>query len=88
MDGERVIQESEYRADLEKVLNEIAEKIARSGLSISALARATGCHRETVSHAANGVPVRFDNARRLVYFLDKYNSNNLPYTPPPGLIHK
>jgi len=73
MDRERVIPESEYKADLQQGLNEIAEKIAFSGLNISEIARATGCHWETVYHAANGVPVRFDNARRLVYFLDKNN---------------
>ena len=88
MGDERIIPEPEYRADLEKGLNEIAEKIARSGLNIAEVARATGCHWETVYHAANGVQLRFDNARRLVYFLDRYNSNNLPYTPPLESLQK
>ena len=74
MDGERVIPESEYKADLQQGLNEIAEKIAFSGLNLSEIARGTGCHWSTVYNAANGIPVRFDNARRLVYFLDKNNS--------------
>ena len=89
MKESRFIPESEYAADLEEGLNEIAERIARSGLSIAALARAVNCHWETVYHAANGIPVRFDNARRLLYYLDHYN-NNLPYgeneqqEPVPG----
>lgn len=85
---EREIPEPEYLADLEKGLNEIAEKIARSGLNIAEIARSTGCHWGTVYNAANGVQIRFDNARRLVYFLDRWNSNNLPYTPPPRPLQK
>lgn len=72
------IPETEFEADRKQGLNEMAEKIARSGLTISALARATRCHWETVYHAANGIPVRYDNARRLAYFLD-HNNNNLLY---------
>ena len=88
MDGKREIPETEYRADLEKGLNEIAEKVARSGLSIKAIARETACHWETVYHAASGIPVRYDNARRIVYFLDRFNSNNLPPTPPLESLQK
>jgi hypothetical protein len=66
---ERRIPEAEYAADLAEGLNELSGAILRSGLSISAIARGTRCHWETVYHAANGVPVRFDSARRIMYYL-------------------
>ena len=59
---------------LGETVKSVPEKIAFSGLNLSEIARGTGCHWSTVYNAANGIPVRFDNARRLVYFLDKNNS--------------
>ena len=88
MEEQREIPETEYLADLETGLNEIAEQIARSGLNIAEIARATGCHWGTVYNAANGVQIRFDNARRLVYFLNRCNGNNLPHTPPTESLQK
>lgn len=63
------IPEAEFAADLSIGLNEIAEAIARSGLTLAAIARATRTHWETVYHAAHGIPVRFDSARRIMYYL-------------------
>ena len=40
-----------------------------SGLSIAEIARGTRCHWETVYHAANNIPVRYDSARRIMYYL-------------------
>lgn len=68
------IPEVDFSDDLSQGLNELAERIAISGLTISAIAKATRLHWQTVYHAANGIPVRFDSYRRLVLFLDKYNS--------------
>lgn len=68
MTGRR-IPEAEYAADLVQGLNELSSAIKMSGLSISAIARGTRCHWETVYHAANNVPVRYDNARRILYYL-------------------
>ena len=47
----------------------IAEAVRASGLTIAAIARATRCHWETVYHASRGIPVRYDSARRIVYYL-------------------
>jgi hypothetical protein len=67
-DGRR-IPEAEYAADLEEGLNELSSAIKASGLTIAAIARGTRCHWETVYHAANNIPVRFDSARRIAYYL-------------------
>lgn len=69
MNEERRIPECEYAADLAEGLAELSTAIQESGLSIAAIARGTRCHWETVYHASNGVPVRFDSARRIMYFL-------------------
>lgn len=73
-----IVPEAEYRADLENGLNEIAEGIARAGVSISALARGARVGWETAYHAANGIPVRYENARRIALFVEKVNSKLLP----------
>lgn len=65
----RHIPEAEFAADLSQGLNELSEAIARSGLSLAAIARGTRMHWETVYHAANGIPIRYDSARRLMYYL-------------------
>jgi hypothetical protein len=67
-DGRR-IPEAEFAADLEEGLNELSSAIKSSGLTIAAIARGTRCHWETVYHAANNIPVRFDSARRIIYYL-------------------
>ena len=69
MSDDRRIPEAEFAADLERGLAELSEAIAASGLTIAEIARGTRCHWETVYHAANGVPVRFDSARRILYYL-------------------
>ena len=69
------IPEADFSQDLEAGLNELAAAVARSGLSLSAIARGARCHWETVYHAANGIPVRYDNARRIVYYLRHLNEN-------------
>jgi hypothetical protein len=67
-DGRR-IPEAEFAADLEEGLNELSTAIKSSGLTIAAIARGTRCHWETVYHAANNIPVRYDYARRIMYYL-------------------
>ena len=75
VDEDTFIPEAEYKADLALGLDEIAAAIARSGLTLAAIARGTCCHWETVYHAAHGIPVRYDNARRIVYYLRHLNEN-------------
>lgn len=67
-DGRR-IPEAEFAADLGEGLNELSSAIKASGLTIAAIARGTRCHWETVYHAANNIPVRYDSARRIMYYL-------------------
>ncbi len=70
MEQQGRIPEAEFAADLAQGLDEIAAAIARSGLSLAAIAKGTRCHWETVYHAANGIPIRYDNARRIMYYLN------------------
>ena len=72
----RRIPEAEFAADLAAGLDELRTAIRSSGLSISAIARGTRCHFESVSHAANGIPVRFDTYRRIMYFLKNVNAKS------------
>ena len=69
MNEDRRIPEAEFAADLAEGLAELSTAIKASGLTIAAIARGTRCHWETVYHAAHGVPVRFDSARRIMYYL-------------------
>jgi len=69
MSAEVRIPETEYAADLAQGLDELSGSIKASGLSIAEIARGTRCHWETVYHAANNIPVRFDSARRIAYYL-------------------
>ena len=69
MSAEVRIPETEYAADLAQGLDELSGAIKASGLSIAEIARGTRCHWETVYHAANNIPVRFDSARRIAYYL-------------------
>lgn len=70
MDAERRIPEAEFAADLAEGLNALSEAIARSGLSLAAIARATRMRWGTVYHAARGIQVRYDSARRILYYLN------------------
>lgn len=69
MNQERRIPEAEFSADLAEGLAELSTAIKASGLSIAEIARGTRCHWETVYHAANNIPVRYDSARRIMYYL-------------------
>lgn len=69
MNEDRRIPECEYAADLADGLAELSNAIKASGLTIAAIARGTRCHWETVYHAANNIPVRYDSARRILYYL-------------------
>lgn len=69
MNQERRIPEAEFAADLAQGLAELSTAIKASGLSIAEIARGTRCHWETVYHAANNIPVRYDSARRILYYL-------------------
>ena len=69
MNEDRRIPETEYAADLADGLAELSTSIRSSGLTIAAIARGTRCHWETVYHAANNIPVRYDSARRILYYL-------------------
>lgn len=72
MSEPRHIPEHEFTEDLSKGLDELSFAILGSGLTIAAIARGTRCHWETVSHAANRIPVRYDSYRRIMYFLNDY----------------
>ena len=69
MNRGRRIPEAEFAADLAQGLEELSSAIRASGLAIAEIARGTRCHWETVYHAANGVPVRYDSARHILYYL-------------------
>lgn len=70
----RRIPEHEYMAHQEGVLEDLAWRIARSGLSTSEIARETRMTRSTVYNASQGIPVSFTNACRLYYFLQEYQN--------------
>lgn len=67
----RRIPESEYTAFVDELLLDIQRKIARSGLTISEIARGTRMKWTTVYNASQGVAVRIESACRIVYFLQK-----------------
>ena len=67
----RRIPESEYIAHLDGVLQDLARRIADSGLSLSEIAKGTRMSRSTVRVAALGEPVSFVNAQRIIYYLDQ-----------------
>lgn len=69
MNEDRRIPECEYAADLAEGLAELSTAIKASGLSIAAIARGTRCHWETIYHAKRKIPVRYDSARRIMYYL-------------------
>lgn len=67
----RRIPEQEYTDYTENILHEIQRMIARSGLTISEIARGTRMKWTTVYNASQGVAVRMESACRIVYFLEK-----------------
>ena len=71
--NEQRIPETAFAEDLAKGLGEIAQAVGASGLTIAEIARGTRCHWETVYHASKGIPVRYDSARRILYFLEHRN---------------
>ena len=70
MSEERHIPEHEFMEDLSRGLDELSFAILSSGLTFSAIAKATRTHWQTVQHAANRIPVRYDSYRRIMYFLN------------------
>ena len=69
MNEERRIPETEFAEDLATGLNELSTAIRESGLTIAAISRGTRCHWETIYHASRNIPVRYDSARRILYYL-------------------
>lgn len=75
----RVIPESEYRADFERVRHELARLIAHSGLTLAEIAKGTRLKWDTVYAASQGRAVRMENAARIRYYLNcksKYHEEN------------
>ena len=69
MNEDRRIPETEFAEDLAAGLNELSSAIRESGLTIAAISRGTRCHWETIYHASRNIPVRYDSARRILYYL-------------------
>ena len=65
----RRIPEAEFAADLAQGLEELSSAIRASGLPIAEIARGARVHWETVYHASKRLPVRYDSARRIMYYL-------------------
>ena len=76
MSEKKRIPEAEFTADLNQGLLELAVAIKESGLSIAAIARATRTHWETVYHASHGIPIRYDNARRIMYYINSIRNEH------------
>ena len=85
----RAISEAEFAANYEKVRRDLARLIAYSGLTLSQIARATRMKWDTVYAASQGRSVRSENAARLRYFLENYNTQAYEKTTnqPADLIH-
>lgn len=71
----RYIPESEFIAYTEGVLHEVQRAIARSGLTISEIAKGTRMKWSTVYNASQGVAVRIESACRIIYFLQRQKEN-------------
>ena len=63
------IPEGDYVAHFERVRQELARRIAYSGLSLAEIARGTRMKWDTVYAASQGRPIRMENAARIEYFL-------------------
>jgi len=65
------IPETDYIAHFARIRQELARRIAFSGLTLAEIAKATRMKWDTVYAASQGRPVRMENAARIQYFLDK-----------------
>lgn len=72
----RHIPEIEFNDYVGDVLLNLQRKIARSGLSISEIAKGTRMKWGTVYNASQGVPVRVESMCRIIYFLDQVKEEN------------
>ena len=71
------VTENEYWQNEQCALSELAEMIQDaqlSGLSLYALAKATGLKYDTVLRASKRIPIRVDSERRIRYYLTKLYS--------------
>ena len=69
----RHIPEAEYTAYHQQCLLDLAREIARSGFSLSEIARGCRMKWDTVYAASQGRSVRVDNMFRIMYFLRSHN---------------
>lgn len=64
-----MITEAQFQANEDKVLADIAQEIADSGLSIYEIAKGCGLSWDTVKAAACAVPVNFSSLARIRYYI-------------------
>lgn len=64
-----MITEAQFQANEDKVLSDIAQEIAESGMSIYEIAKGCGLSWDTVKAAACAVPVNFSSLTRIRYFI-------------------
>lgn len=69
----RYIREAEFSACVADVLLDLQRAIARSGLTISEIARGTRMKWSTVYNASQGTPVRIESMCRIHYYLAEYS---------------
>lgn len=69
------IPESEYRNDYQRTLHELANLIARSGISLAEIAKGTRLKWDTVYAASQGRAIRMENASRIRYYLTQASGN-------------
>lgn len=68
MDGKRdIITEDEFIADCDDRLRKLAEEVTGSGMTIYEIAKAARLSWKTVKHVADGIPVRWDTAARILH---------------------
>lgn len=72
----RNIPESEYVDCCDRFLQELAQAIAFSGLTISQIAKGTRLRWATVYNASQGVGIRMENAIRIRHFLEVNGGRN------------
>jgi len=69
MNKDSRIPEALYMEDLAAGLNEIKCAIKSSGLTLAQIARGARVGWEVVYHASKGQSVRYDSARRIMFYL-------------------
>lgn len=68
MNGKRdIITEDEFIADCDDRLRKLAEEVTGSGMTIYEIAKAARLSWKTVKHVADGIPVRWDTAARILH---------------------